>query len=139
MSGPGLMDWINSITVDGKPFDFLDVEVEKAYCPHPINRGLAQNIDTVMFAQEMNKRPWLDKELQYRFLLGSVVKKKRYGKWAKKLDLPNQDILDAVMEVYQCSLDKAIQYVSIMPEAEIEKVKAQVFRGGSDKVRGKKS
>ena len=133
----GLMEFLGSIQ-SGEILDFSDPEIDKAYCPFPINNGLAQHIDTVMLAQEMNKRPYLSKHMQYLFLYHSVSKKRRYGKWAKKIELPEQSDVDLLKELYQVSQEVAEQYLTLMNPEEIETLRVKMFKGGSSKVRGSK-
>lgn len=136
----GLMDFLNSVGVSGDRIDFEEEGVEKAYSPFAVNNGLAQHLDTVLFAEEMNRRPWLSKEAQYTFFLKSVVKKKRYGKWAKVANLPEQKDVDALIELYQVNQDRAIGYLKLLSPEQIAEVHAKVFKGGSDRIiKGKKS
>ena len=87
----GLMDWLNSIGTSGSNLLVNDEDSIKDYVPFVINKGMSQSIDTVIFANEMNKVPWLDPELQYKFLLNSVSKKKRYTKWTKAEPIANEE------------------------------------------------
>ena len=130
----GLMDFLGSISSDGTVLDFSDAEVEKAYPPFPVNNGLAQHIDTVMLAQEMNKRPHLSKRMQYAFLYHSVNKKKRYGKWAKKIEPIEQVELDQIKELYTVSQEKAIEYYRLMSPDDLIKLRANTDKGGSSKM-----
>lgn len=130
------MEYLGSIQ-SGSQLDFEDPEIEKGYCPFPVNNGLAQHMDTIMLAQEMNKRPFLSKEMQYAFLYHTVVKRKRYGKWAKKIALPNQEDIDLIKEKYCVSEEKAIEYYQLYTITELEELKNTMFKGGSSK-RGSK-
>lgn len=133
----GLMEFLGSIQ-SGDILDLNDPDVEKAYCPFPINNGLAQHIDTVMLAQEMNKRPYLSKSMQYLFLYHSVSKKRRYGKWAKKIELPEQSDIDLLKELYDVNQEKAEQYLTLMKPEEIKSLRERMFKGGSSKAKGNK-
>jgi len=59
-------DWINSIQ-HNKTDMMTDEYMEKSYNSFIINRGLSFGADTVIYANEMNSRPHLDKKMQYDF------------------------------------------------------------------------
>ena len=46
-----------------------DPDAKKDYPPYIINRCLSGHLDCVMFANEMNKYSFLDKDMQYSFYL----------------------------------------------------------------------
>lgn len=128
----GLMEYLGSIQ-SGEKLNFDDPEIERGYCPFPVNNGLAQHIDTVMLAQEMNKRPFLSKEMQYNFLYHTVSKKKRYGKWAKKIVPVNQDDIDLIVEKFQVNEAKANEYYKLFTEEQLGDLRKMMFKGGSSK------
>ena len=66
-----LKDWLNSINHTKQNLIDEDPSVEKDYAPYIINRCLSGHIDSVIFSNEVNKYPNLDKKLQYDFLLNS--------------------------------------------------------------------
>ena len=49
-----------------------DPDRVKRYPPYIVNRCLSGHIDAILFANEVNKHPLLDKRLQYDFLLNSL-------------------------------------------------------------------
>ena len=107
-----------------------DLTFDKDYAPFIINRALAQNQDTIMYADAMNRMPWLSKEQQYKFYLFGVPKKKRYGKWAKKQVDSSQEDIDNIMEVYQVSLEKALEYLEVLSKEQLDALRKQTFKGG---------
>ena len=62
-----LKDWLNSVNFTKENLIEEDPSVIKDYPPYIVNRCLSGHLDTVMFANEMNKFPNLDKDLQYSF------------------------------------------------------------------------
>ena len=60
-----------------------DPDRVKRYPPYIVNRCLSGHIDAILFANEVNKHPLLDKRLQYDFLLNSLRKRKRFTPWLK--------------------------------------------------------
>jgi hypothetical protein len=100
---------------------------EKLYIPYMTNKGLSYFIDTVYLANEMNQRHYVDKKLQYHFLLNTIRKKKRFSKWHK----PQQDeVVEAVMQYYDYSIDKARQIVDLLSDQQITKIKKSLGKGG---------
>ena len=77
-----LKDWLNSINFTKKiPEDPSEI---KSYSPYIINRCLSGHLDCIMFANEMNKYSFLDKDMQYSFYLNTLRKKKRFSPWLRK-------------------------------------------------------
>ena len=100
---------------------------EKLYPPYLVNKGLSYFIDTIYLVNEMNQRHHLEKKLQFDFLINIVRKKKRYSKWFK----PQQDdVVDAVMNYYGYSQDKARQVVNLLTEDQITQIKTSQSKGG---------
>ena len=99
---------------------------EKTYPPFMVNKALSFYRDTVMFANEMNKYPNLDKKLQYQFLLNIVRASKRpYSKWHKKAK--NSD-LDAVKEYYGYTDAKANEALKILSDDQIILIKKELHK-----------
>lgn len=127
----GLFDVLDTISSTGNDVSD-DEEFNKAYVTFQINRGLAQHNDTIMFAQEMNKNPHLDKYLQYKFLLHGVPKRKRFGKWAKKTNNEETTVLN-VMDYFEVNEEKAEKYLLILTPEQIKVINDSFYKGGSTK------
>ncbi len=76
-----LKDWLNSLNMSKEDLIDGDPDVEKEYPPFIINKCMSGQMDALMFANEMNKYPSLDKKLQYDFYLNSLRKRKRFSPW----------------------------------------------------------
>ena len=76
-----LKDWLNSINQTKRNLIDEDPAVEKEYPPYIINRCYSGHLDTVMFANEMNKYPFLPKKMQHDFFIHIVRKKRRFSPW----------------------------------------------------------
>jgi hypothetical protein len=99
---------------------------EKTYSAFMVNKALSFYRDTVMFANEMNKYPNLDKKLQYQFLLNIVRASKRpYSKWHKRAK--NSD-LDAVKEYYGYTNAKANEALKILSDDQIILIKKELHK-----------
>lgn len=126
----GLFDWLNNLNYDKKPI-FND-ETEKDFSSFMINRGMSQNVETIMFANEMNKHPLATKNMVYDFYFYIVSKKKRFSKWAKK-DSTNEDDIKLVMDHYQINRNRANEYLRILNKNDIDKIKSMYVVGGKKK------
>ena len=62
-----LKDWLNSINQTKKNLIDEDPSLEKDYSPYIINRIYSGHLDSIMFANEMNRYHFLPKKLQYDF------------------------------------------------------------------------
>lgn len=117
---------IPSILQTKKPFILTDQD-EKSYSPFMVNRALSYHKDTVLWAQEMNRYPNLDKKLQADFLLNTVRASKRpYSKWYKKAKSSD---LDTVKEYYGYSDSKAVEALKVLSEDQIAAMKKQLYKG----------
>lgn len=116
-------DWLNSINTKTE----VDDTSFKTYNPWMVNRGLSLFPDTVLWANEMNKYYHLDHDMQYEFLYGAVTKKKRFTKWPKK---DKSEHIDLIKEYYGVSNRKAIEYLSILSEDQLELIKTTMYQGG---------
>jgi len=105
----------------------VDDDTEKAYPPFIINKCLSGFLDTVLYANEMNLYPHLDKKMQYDFFINSISPRKRFSPWEKKSSI---DYLDAVKEYYGYNTDKALQALRILNKQQLEEIKRLVNKGG---------
>ena len=100
---------------------------EKLYPPYLVNRGLSFFIDTVYLANEMNRHHHLENKMQFDFLINIVRKKKRFSKWFKAQ--PDEEV-EAVMDYYGYSQDKARQVVSLLTKDQITQIIKRQRKGG---------
>lgn len=121
-----LKDYLNSINL--KTEDLSDNELAmKKSPPYVINKCFSGFIDTVMHSNEMNGMYYLDKDLQYQYLLHSIRKSKRFSPWQKKN--VNNDV-ELVKKYYGYSYDKAEQVMRILTKEQLEFIKAKLDTGG---------
>tara|TARA_B100000749_G_C18304579_1_gene414086 strand:+ start:374 stop:760 length:387 start_codon:yes stop_codon:yes gene_type:complete len=104
-----------------------DLGVEKDYIPFLVNRSLGYFMDTIMYANEMNRFNSLDYKLQYDFLLNIIRPRKRYSKWLKK---SKNDNIDLIKKFYGYSYTKAKDVVDILSEDQIEHIRSKLDTGG---------
>jgi hypothetical protein len=106
----------------------VDDLTEKDYNPFLVNRALSQHKDCLAFANEMNSRHYLEKKLQFDFLLNTVRSMKRpFAKWAKA---EKNDDLECVKLAYGLSDSKAREALKLLSEEQIQKLKEETLTGG---------
>ena len=121
-----LKDWLNSINFTKKiPEDPSEI---KTYSPYIINRCLSGHLDCVLFANEMNKYSFLDKDMQYSFYLNTLRKKKRFSPWLRKDKVTD---LEIIKQYYGYSNEKASQALKILTPEQIHYIKQRLETGGS--------
>ena len=122
-----LKDWLNSINFNKENLIEEDPSAIKDYPPYIVNRCLSGHLDCVMFANEMNKYPFLDKDLQYSFYLNTLRKKKRFSPWLRKDKIED---LETVKQYYGYSNEKAYQVLKILSNEQIDYIKQRLEIGG---------
>ena len=123
-----LKDWLNSINSNKDNLIEEDPEAISSYPPYIVNRCLSGHLDTVLFANEMNKYSNIDKDMQYSFFLYTLRKRKRFSPWLKKEQI---DDLDLVKKHYGYSNEKAKVAVSLLTKTQLETIRNTHDRGGT--------
>jgi len=121
-----LKDWLNSINFTKENL-IEDPSTIKDYAPYVINRCLSGNIDSILFANEMNKYSFLDKDMQYSFYLNSLRKKKRFSPWLRKDKVTD---LEIIKQYYGYSNEKASNALKILTPEQINFIKQRLETGG---------
>ncbi len=123
-----LKDYLNAVNHTKEPLmDGEDETWEKKYPPFIVNKCLSGFMDTVMFANEMNQYPNLDKKLQYDFFINTVRSRKRFSPWGKKEKVKD---IELVKEFYGYSTEKAMQALRILTDNQLEIIKDKLNKGG---------
>lgn len=125
------------------PFDFvtdilqkneglmIDEQSEKEYAPFIVNRAISYHLDCVMFANEMNQRPLLDKKMQYSYFMKVIRKYKRpFQKWIKREE---PEDIDVVKKAFSFSNKKAKAALLILTPKQLEELKEKQEIGGLKK------
>jgi hypothetical protein len=121
-----LKDWLNSIYFSKKNL-LEEVDNPNQYPAFIVNRMLSGNIDTALFASELNERFTMDKEMQYKFLLYAVPKRKRFSNYLKKNSLED---LELVKSYYGYNNEKAIEALKLLSKEQIGYIKEKLNVGG---------
>lgn len=125
MSSP--FDYVNEILY-GKKNLIVDEFTEKEYLPFIVNRALSYHYDCILYANEMNQRPFLDKKCQNSFLINTVRSRKRpFAKWVKS---EKSEDLECIKKVFNYSDSKAKDVLRLLSEEQIQKLKEETLTGG---------
>ena len=122
-----LKDWLNSINFNKNDLMEMDSSLKKEYPPFIINKCLSGHLDCIMFANEMNKSHFLDKDMQYTFYLNTLRKKKRFSPWLRKDKVSD---LEYVKSYYGYNNENASQAMKILSNEQIEFIKQRLDTGG---------
>ena len=122
-----LKDWLNSINFTKENLIEEDPDLIKDYPPFIINRCLSGHLDCIMFPNEMNKHPNLDKDMQYHFYLNTLRKKKRFSPWLRKDKVTD---LEIIKQYYGYSNEKALNALKILTPDQINFIKQRLDIGG---------
>jgi hypothetical protein len=121
-------DFLNAINLTKEDLFKDNPQAGKDYSAFLINRGLSYFPDTVFYANEMNQRHSLDKDMQFSFCLNIISKKKRFSKWSKKD--PATETLQLVKEYYGYSSEKATEALKILSDEDLIMIKEKLNKGG---------
>ena len=120
-------DFVNQI-LQGKKQLIVDDLTEKEYVPFIVNRSLSYHKDCILFANEMNRRHFIDKKMQNDFLLNTIRSQKRpFAKWVKS---EKSDDLECIKQVFQFSDSKAKEAARLLSKEQIQQLKEQTQKGG---------
>lgn len=118
-----LKDWLNSIT-------FTKEDLSEHISEYPafiVNRILGSDRSLCALINEINQRTTMSPIMQYKFLLHTVPKRKRFNPYMRKEK--NED-LNLIKEYYNVSTEKAKEYLAILETEQIQEIKSYLFKGG---------
>ena len=123
-----LKEYLNAINFTKKNLMDSDDELwKKKYPAFIVNKLLSAFSDTVMLVNEMNRNHFLDKDMQFQFLLNSIRTKKRYSPFLRANKLKE---IECVKEYYGYSNDKAKTALDILTKDQVKLIKEKLFKGG---------
>ena len=124
-----LKEYLNAINFTKKDLMKSEDELWQKKCPaFIVNKLLSAFSDTIMFVNEMNRNHFLDKDMQFQFLLNSIRTKKRYSPFLRASKLKE---IECVKEYYGYSNDKAKAALDILTKDEIKIIKEKLYKGGT--------
>ena len=100
---------------------------KKKYPAFIVNKMLSGFSDTVMLVNEMNRNHFLDRDMQFQFLLNSIRSKKRFTPFLKASKIKD---IECVKEYYGYSNDKAKSALDILTKEQLKLIKERLYKGG---------
>ena len=122
-----LKDYLNTLNYSKDDLMEDDPGWKKNYPPYVINKCMSHHMDTLMFSNEMNRYPNLDKDMQYSFYLNTVRPKRRFSPWVKKQQVKD---LNLVKQYYGYSNEKAKQALRILSPQQLDYIRTKLNKGG---------
>ena len=93
---------------------------EKKYPAFMVNKVLSGFSDTIMLTNEMNRNHFLDRDMQFQFLLNSIRSKKRFTPFLKASKIKD---IECVKEYYGYSNEKAKTALNILTKEQLKLIK----------------
>ena len=123
-----LKEYLNAINFSKKNvMDSAATMWVKKYPAFIVNKVLSGFQDTIMLVNEMNRNHFLDKDMQFQFLLNSIRSKKRYSPFLRASKLKD---IECVKEFYGYNNEKAKAALDILTKKELKLIKEKLYKGG---------
>ena len=124
-----LKEYLNAINFSKKNvMDSDDKQWVKKYPAFIVNKILSGFSDTIMLVNEMNRNHFLDKDMQFQFLINSIRSKKRFSPFLRANKLKD---IECVKEYYGYSNDKAKSALDILTKDQLKLIKEKLYKGGT--------
>jgi hypothetical protein len=101
---------------------------EKKYPAFMVNKVLSGFQDTVMLCNEMNRNHFLDRDMQFQFLLNSIRQRKRFTPFLRASKIKD---IECVKEYYGYSNEKAKSALDILTKEQLKLIKESLYKGGT--------
>jgi hypothetical protein len=123
-----LKEYLNAINFTKKNLMNSDDPMwEKKYPAFIVNKILSAFQDTVILTNEMNRNHFLDRDMQFQFLLNSIRQKKRFTPFLRASKIKD---IECVKEYYGYSNEKAKSALDILTNEQLKLIKARLYKGG---------
>ena len=124
-----LKDYLNAINFNKKNLMDSDDELwKKKYPAFIVNKILSGFRDCINLVSTVNYYHFLDKDIQFQFLLNSIRSKKRFSPFLRANKLKD---IECVKEYYGYSNDKAKSALDILTKDQIKLIKEKLYKGGT--------
>jgi hypothetical protein len=126
---PDLFKEIIPSILEKKKSVFRDELDYKDYNPYIVNRALSYHMDCVLYVNELNKHPNLEKDLQYQYLLNTIrPMKRKFQPWQKSEVDKN---IECVKIYFGYSNEKAKEALRLLNDEQIAEIKRKTDKGGT--------
>jgi len=125
---PDLFKEVLPSILEKKKSVFRDELDYKDYNSYIVNRALSYHMDCVLYVNELNKHPNLEKDLQYQYLLNTIrPMKRKFQPWQKSEVDKN---IECVKVYFGYSNEKAKEALRILTDEQIAEIKRKTDKGG---------
>jgi hypothetical protein len=101
---------------------------QKDYVPFVVNRALSFHMDCILYVNEINVHPGMDKDMQYQYLLNTIrPMRRKFQPWQKTETDKN---LQYVKEYFKYSNSKAKEALRILTDEQITDIRIKIDKGG---------
>lgn len=101
----------------------------KDYVPFVVNRALSYHMDCILYVNEMNLHPDIEKDLQYQYLINIIrPMKRKFQPWQKSS--VEKDI-ECVKTYFGYSNEKAKEALRILNDEQIAEIRRKTDKGGT--------
>ena len=124
-----LKDYLNAINFTKKDLMKSEDKLwQKKYHAFIVNKILSGFRDCINLVSTVNYYHFLDKDIQFQFLLNSIRSKKRFSPFLRANKLKD---IECVKEYYGYSNDKAKSALDILTNDQIKLIKEKLYKGGT--------
>ena len=124
-----LKEYLNAINFSKKNvMDSEDTMWVKKYPAFIVNKVLSGFSDAIMLVNEMNRNHFLDKDMQFQFLLNSIRSKKRYSPFLRASKIKD---IECVKEYYGYNNEKAKTALDLLTKEQLKLIKESLYKGGT--------
>jgi len=124
-----LKEYLNAINFTKKNLMNSEDKIwEKKYPAFMVNKVLSGFQDTIMLVNEMNRNHFLDRDMQFQFLLNSIRSKKRFTPFLRASKIKD---IECVKEYYGYSNEKAKSALDILTKEQLKLIKEKLYKGGT--------
>jgi hypothetical protein len=103
--------------------------MEAGYNPFMVNRALSFYPDSILYANEMNRRGGLDGLLQFDYLINTVRSMKRDHQWIKKSGSDSD--AEMLAEYFGMSPQKVHEALRVLTRDQLDDIRKRTIKGGT--------
>lgn len=104
-------------------------KAENLYNPFMVNKALSFYPDSILYANEMNRRPEMNNLLQFDYLINTVRSMKRDHAWIKK-QAQDEDVL-TLAEYLGMSPRRVEESLKVLTSDQLKELKKRTIKGGT--------
>ena len=125
---PDLFKEIIPSILQTKKSPFQDELDYKDYNAFVVNRALSYHMDCILYINQMNLHPDLEKDMQYQYLLNTIrPMKRKFQPWQKAS--ADKDI-ESVKLYFGYSNEKAKEALRILNDEQLAEIRRKTDKGG---------